>query len=283
MRLFRPSDLQNRLTQLQTHAKKKLSQNFLVDGNILQKIVNAASIEEEDLVLEIGPGPGALTQALLERGATVIAIEKDPIFAKALEDLGDQKSLHIICDDFLSFPLEDFLSSFPKGKEKIKVVANLPYQISTPILTKLLPLHEKIETITVMLQKEFAHRCVGKVGTNDYSSFSLFVQFFSDPSYRFTVEPTCFIPKPNVRSSVVQFRLRKPALETGQESFFQLTRSTFAQRRKMLRSTLKKEYSLDVIEKTLQNLGCLLTTRPEELSLSQFLQLHEDLVQSKGF
>lgn len=269
MRLYRSSELRAFLMELGLHAKKGLSQNFLIDGNILRKIIQAAHIHPQDHVIEIGPGPGALTEFLLEYGVKVTAIELDANFANALKRLQNESSdLTIFQQDFLEFPLEDFLS---KQDRKVKIVANLPYHISTPILTKLLPLHHLIESVTIMVQKEFAKRMTAAAGTKEYGSFSVFVAYYSQPNYCFTVEPTCFYPRPKVQSAVVHCKLKPPPLSSEEEAFFKLTRSAFQKKRKMLRSSLKDLYPVPLIDQALNEMGINLESRPEELSLEQFL------------
>lgn len=276
MKLHRASELRLFLKELGLDAKKGLSQNFLIDGNILKKIIKAAAIQPHDSVIEIGPGPGALTEFLLECGASVTAIELDPHFANALKRLQEEgQPLTVFHEDFLKFPLDDHLASATK---KSKVVANLPYHITTPILTKLLPMTAKIESVTIMVQKEFAKRMTASPGSADYGSFSLFAAFYSNPTYCFTVEPTCFYPRPKVQSAVVHCQLKTPPLGArAQEDFFTLTRSAFQKRRKMLRTSLKDLYPIKAIEQALCEISVSPQARPEELSLAQFLILFEKL------
>ena len=276
MKVYRPSDLQAFLREKGVHAKKGLSQNFLIDGNIIQKILDTASMTEKDFVIEIGSGPGALTQALLSRGAHVTAIEMDSAFAAALNRLQTlDHRLQVICEDILKFPLVDFLQKHP-GK-KFKVVANLPYHITTPILVMLLPLHPWIESLTIMVQKEFGDRLYGKVGTPEYSSLTLFLQFYATISKSFTVSPNCFYPKPNVHSAVLHCQLHPPLLDNNVETFFQLTRTAFGQRRKMLRASLKELYGSEKIERALVKIGHPITQRPEQLTIHEFILLYEAL------
>ena len=273
MKIYRPSELQAFLRELGIHAKSGLSQNFLIDGNIIEKIVQTADVGPEDFIIEIGPGPGALTEALLERGASVTAIEMDTVFADALKRLQtkDQR-LQVINADILKFPLADFL----QGK-KCKVVANLPYHITTPILVILLPLHQWVDSLTIMVQKEFADRMIAAEGTEGYSSFSVFLQFYSTIEDSFIVSPNCFFPRPKVHSSVVHCKLHPPLLKQNTEAFFQLTRTAFGQRRKMLRSSLKGLYGAMNIEHALLKIGHPITERPEELSIAEFISLFEIL------
>ncbi len=276
MKVYKPSDLQAFLREWDLHAKKGLSQNFLIDGNIVQKIVNTAEVCEQDFVIEIGPGPGALTQALLDTGAQVLAIELDPIFAKALDRLQTTDGrLEIIQEDILKFPLIDFLKK--RTGKKCKVVANLPYHITTPILTLLLPLFDLVQSLTIMVQKEFAERMAALKGTPEYSSFTVFLQFYSTTTKSFDVKPNSFYPRPKVHSSVVHCKLHPPLLENQEEHFFELTRTAFGQRRKMLRSSLKDLYSPEKVEQTLIKMGHPSTERPEELSIDEFLFLYKAL------
>lgn len=267
-KIFRPTELQAYLKERGLHARKGLSQNFLIDGNIIQKIVRTAEIAKEDHVLEIGPGPGALTQAILEQGAHLTAVEMDKEFAKDLERLQTQdKRLEVVCADILEFPIAEYL----KKRKKIKVVANLPYHITTPILTLLLPMYREIESLTIMVQKEFADRMSAEKKTADYSSFTVFLQFYARVTKRFDVSPSCFYPKPKVTSSVVHCELHPPLLKENSEGFFKLTRTAFGKRRKMLRASLKELYPVKRIEEALAKLNHPPTARPEELSIEEFI------------
>ncbi len=282
MKISNPKELQKFLNEHGLAAKKSASQNFLIDGNIVRKIILEAELSSNDLVIEIGPGPGALTQDLLETGCRVVAIEKDSDLAPLLKRFDEEeKQLIIINQDFLKFPLEDFLREHLLSGKKAKVVANLPYHITTPILEKLVFLHELISDIVVMVQKEVAVRFVAEVGSKDYSSFTLFLQFFSKTKYCFTIEPSCFSPKPSVQSAVVHLKLRAPPLKNS-EPFFQMTRTAFGKRRKMMRASLKELFPSANIESSLEKLGLNPQIRPEELSLDQFLKLYEILSSSSS-
>ena len=270
MKPYRASELREFLESLQVDAKKGLSQNFLIDGNILKKMMVAADIQEGDAVLEIGPGPGALTQCLLEKGVHVTAVEIDPLFAKALERLARPPgTLQIIAQDFLKLPLEPLLQKPPPSAQKWKVVTNLPYHITTPILTRLLPHHAHITSVTAMVQKEFAQRMVARPGSSEYGSFSLFTAFYSKARYCFTVPPTCFYPRPKVDSAVVHCTLHLPP-NVAEEVFFKITRTAFHTRRKMLKTSLKKLIPPAQLEAALRAMNLPITARPEELSLEQF-------------
>ena len=272
MPLYKPSDLRAFLEEIDASPKKSLSQNFLIDGNIIRKIVTLAGVQPGDTVLEIGPGPGVLTEELLLRGAHVLAVEKDRKFAKALTRLQtEDRRLTVIEGDILEQDLSSLL------KPKTKLVANLPYQITTPILTEFLPKKEFFESITVMVQKEVSARFLAKPGTKDYSSITVFVQFYSQPEYGFTVEPTCFYPPPRVKSAVVKFNLKDHPPVSTEEAFFAMTRRAFQQRRKMIRSSLRLIYDQASIDRGLEKIGKGLQVRPENLSLADFLILSQEI------
>ncbi len=267
MGLYKPSELKAFLAEIGAAPIKFLSQNFLIDGNIVRKIVKFADVKTGDSVLEIGPGPGVLTEELLAQGAKVIAVEKDRKFAPALHRLQTpDHRLDVFEQDVLEWSPEKHLGA------GTKLIANLPYNITTPILTHFLPLRELFQSVTVMLQREVAERLLAQPGSKAYGSLSVFVQFYSDPVKGFIVEPTCFYPAPKVQSAVVQLRLKTPPI-ADDERFFEMTRLAFGQRRKMVHTTLKKLYPLERIEEGLTQVGKGFKVRPEELSLADFLVL----------
>lgn len=279
MAVYQPSELRLFLNQLGIFPRKGLSQNFLIDGNIIRKIVKAAAVQSQEIVLEIGPGPGALTQALLETGAHVLAVEKDRILAQALERLQTpSQQLTVYSDDVMTFPVEERLSPFLGEGKKAKVVANLPYHLTTPILTQLVPLRALFSSLTIMVQEEVARRMTAQPGSSEYSSLTIFLRFYTEPHYAFTVSHNCFYPAPKVDSAVVVLKLREPPLAADEAaSFFQLTRTAFEHRRKMLRASLKTLFSPQLIEEGLIAIGQNPLARPEMLSLEQFLQLYHFL------
>ncbi len=262
MPLYRPSELSALTHSLGIRAKKSFSQHFLIDGNILEKMMCVADIEPGDEVLEIGPGPGALTEALLNKGARVVAIEKDRIFAKALRRLAPESQLTIIEGDALKMTL-------PHAPNK--VVANLPYKITTPLLERLLPRNGQFSTLTLMVQREVGLRLAATAGSRDYSSLSLFSRFYSKPSYCFSIKPASFSPPPKVTSCVVHFALTSRPIEPT--AFFSLTRTAFGQKRKMVRSSLKTLFDPSDIESALLQIGQIATARPQDLTLEQFAAL----------
>lgn len=270
MALYRPRELAALLGRLGAFAKKSLSQNFLIDGNILDKILAAAEIAPGDLVVEIGPGPGALTEALLARCSSVIAVEKDPLFIDHLKSLSGNLSLYEA--DILSFPIEEILQ-----RRKAKLVANLPYQITTPILQRFLPLKDCFSSLTLMVQKEFGQRLTAQKNESAYSSLTLFAQYYAESRFCFSVKPSSFTPRPSVDSCVVRLDLRESSPLVTQEAFFKVTRQAFGQRRKMLRRSLQDLFPLKKIEEALAFLGLPLDSRPEQLGFEQFQALADRL------
>jgi len=274
MPLYQPRELKRFLESIGVNPKKALSQNFLVDGNIIQKILKAADVKQGNLVLEIGPGPGALTEALLEAGAIVYAVEKDRVLSAALQRLepsGDR--LKVFHADILTMDLKHHLPAKP-----LKVIANLPYKITTPIITQLLPCREQFSELVVMVQDEVARRFCARPGTKEYGSITLFLRYYSDVSYAFQVVANCFYPPPKINSAVVRLLLKEaPPIEHDPAELFKVIRAAFEQRRKMLRSSLKKFYLPETVENALLDLKLPLTERPENLSLQQFIAFVQKL------
>lgn len=278
MPIYKPSELTTFLESLGISPRKGLSQNFLIDGNILRKIVHAAEVSTDDIVLEIGPGPGSLTELLLGAGATVIAVEKDVILAEALKRLDDKGKLQVHCSDIMEFPIREHFQKLLNGK-KAKVIANLPYHLTTPILALLAPLHDIFSTLTLMVQDEVGKRFTANPGTSDYSSFTVFLEFYSHPRYAFKVGRNCFYPPPRVDSAVVQLALKPPPENVDAVRFFEMTRRAFQQRRKMLKVSLKELYGSEEVMQALSALKIDPQARPEELSLAQFIDLQKKLPQ----
>jgi 16S rRNA (adenine1518-N6/adenine1519-N6)-dimethyltransferase len=271
MSIFKPKELLKFLEEIGASPKKGLSQNFLIDGNILKKIVQASGVQPGEVVVEIGPGPGALTEQLLEAGAIVIAVEKDRKLAEALTRFGPNR-LTVHCADVLEFDL-------PVDRP-VKVIGNLPYQITTPILAKFLPQRDKVESLTVMVQEEVARRMVAGPGSKTYGHLSLFLKFFSEPKYNFSVGRNCFYPPPKVDSAIVTLTLSETLPDVDEEPFWKMTRTAFQTRRKMLRRGLRDLYPSADVEAALKDLGLSVQSRPEDLSLDSFLGLFERLQHS---
>lgn len=249
------------LKSIDAAPRKSLSQNFLIDPNIGEKTIELAQVKEGDTVLEIGPGPGALTALLLKKGAKVIAVEMDRAFARSLSRL-QNGNLSVFETDFLKFPMHYLPASF-------KVVANLPYHITTPILEKLFA--SPFSSITIMVQKELAIRMQAKAGTKDFSSLSLYVQFHSKIHGSFNVSSQSFYPKPKVDSTVI----RLDAIPTALINPLPLIHQGFQQRRKMLTSSLK--CPKEKIKEALSSLGIRVDARAEMLNLEEWIQLTEKL------
>jgi 16S rRNA (adenine1518-N6/adenine1519-N6)-dimethyltransferase len=272
MPLYRVLELKEFLAKHNLHAKKGFSQNFLIDGNVLDKIVTAAKIEKNDTVLEIGPGPGALTEALLQRNAQVVAIEKDTSFAQLLprlsEDAPDRLIVHN--EDALHCSLDKLVP------QNTKVVANLPYQITAPLLGKLLPLYPLLQSVTVMVQKEVAERITATPGTKTFGHFSLFCQCFATLSYCFTVKNSCFLPAPKVDSAVVHCQLKPPPTKAIEE-FLQFSRIAFQHKRKTLKANLKFFYEKEMVDAFFEKENLAPTIRAEEIPLEDLLLLWEKI------
>jgi len=276
MSMSHPSELRNFLNSLGIHAKKSLSQNFLIDQNIINKIVATAEINPGDLVLEIGPGPGALTQVLLSSGAHVIAVEKDHVFAQELPRLSiSEDSLEVFNEDIMTCPLEEILKKRLKPGQKAKVVSNLPYHLTTPIVTRLVKMRDYFSHIIVMVQEEMGRRMTGTIGTKDYGSLSLFLNYYSKTQYAFKVSRNCFFPSPKVDSAIVALELCQAPQVSVEDEYFIFVRQAFQQRRKMLRASLKKIYPSDIITQSLNQLSLDPQSRPERLSIEQFISLFE--------
>ena len=257
--------------------QKKYGQNFLISAHVLEEIVNAAEISQEDLVLEIGPGIGTMTQYLCEAAGHVIAVEIDANLIPILSDtLGAYNNVEIINKDILKVDLEGLVKKWGKP---LKVVANLPYYITTPIIMGLLESRVPMESITVMVQKEVADRMQVGPGTKDYGALSLAVQYYAKPELVTTVPPECFMPRPKVGSAVIRLvRHEKPPVDVKDESLlFRLIRASFNQRRKTLVNGLANGGGLSLTKAELaaciEELGVPASVRGEALTLGQFAAL----------
>ena len=263
--------------------QKKFGQNFLIDTHVLDKIVKYSNITKDDMVLEIGPGIGTMTQYLCENARKVVAVEIDEYLIPILGDtLKAYDNVEVINNDILKLDLNKLVQEKNDGK-RIKVVANLPYYITTPIIMELLEKHVPVDCITVMVQKEVAERMQAGPRSKDYGALSLAVQYYSKPEVVANVPPNCFIPRPNVASSVIKLDLyEEPEVKVNnEEHLFKLIRASFNQRRKTLANGIKNfqglNYSREEVVSALNNLGIREDVRGEALSLQEFAALSDEL------
>ncbi|WP_026665391.1 16S rRNA (adenine(1518)-N(6)/adenine(1519)-N(6))-dimethyltransferase RsmA [Butyrivibrio sp. FC2001] len=258
--------------------QKKFGQNFLIDDSVLSRTVEAAGVTKEDTVLEIGPGIGTMTQYIAESAGKVIAVEIDRMLIPILADtLSDYDNVKVINEDILKVDIEKIVQEENGGKP-IKVVANLPYYITTPILMRLLESELPIESITVMVQKEVADRMAEKPGSKDYGALSLAIQYYTEPSMVQIVPPSCFIPQPGVDSAVIHLKCHKnPPVETKDSKFlFSVIRAAFSQRRKTLANGVTNGnlgISREQVVSALEKLSINPSIRGEKLSLQEFADI----------
>lgn len=273
---------QNTIAVLQKYNfnfQKKFGQNFLIDTNVLDKIISSAQITKDDCVLEIGPGIGTMTQYLAENAGEVIAVEIDKALIPILQDtLSEYDNVTVINDDILKVDINKIVEEKNNGKP-IKVVANLPYYITTPIIMGLFESHVPLKSITIMVQKEVADRMQVGPGTKDYGALSLAVQYYAKPEIVANVPPNCFIPRPNVGSAVIRLtRYEEPPVHAEDEQkMFAIIRASFNQRRKTLVNGLGNAPGLNLskehVAEVLSEMGLSATVRGETLTLEQFATL----------
>ncbi|HIT61740.1 MAG TPA: 16S rRNA (adenine(1518)-N(6)/adenine(1519)-N(6))-dimethyltransferase RsmA [Candidatus Fimousia stercorigallinarum] len=261
--------------------QKKYGQNFLIDAHVLDKIIDAAEIGPDDFVLEIGPGIGTLTQYLAESAREVTAVEIDSHLIPILEEtLQDYDNVTVLNEDILKVDMAELARQKNKGKP-IKVVANLPYYITTPIIMGLFESHVPIDNITVMVQKEVAERMQVGPGTKDYGALSLAVQYYAKPYLAANVPPNCFIPRPKVGSAVIRLtKYQEPPVQVKDERLmFRLIRASFNQRRKTLQNSLSNSPELNITKaqtaEALEKMGLPAAVRGEKLTLEQFARLSD--------
>jgi 16S rRNA (adenine1518-N6/adenine1519-N6)-dimethyltransferase len=273
----------NTVEVLQKHNfnfQKKFGQNFLIDTNILESIIEAADVNKEDCVLEIGPGIGTMTQYLCENAREVVAVEIDKKLIPILETdtLSSYDNVTIINEDILKVDINKIVQEKNNGKP-IKVVANLPYYITTPIIMGLFESHVPLESITIMVQKEVASRMQEGPGTKDYGALSLAVQYYANPKIMLNVPASCFMPRPNVDSAVIRLtrHTNPPVTVSDEKLMFDIIRASFNQRRKTLVNGLHNASELNVtkdqVVNALHNMNLPETIRGEALTLAQFAEL----------
>ena len=260
---------------------KRLGENYLIDGNVKNKIMGSAGIDKDDIILEIGPGFGALTVDLASTGAKVFAVEKDRKACEILKEIvnGDLKDLKIFNGDILEFSIEDKISP----AKRLKVFGNLPYYITTPILEYLISNRRFITLMLIVVQKEVADRVLAVAGSEDYGSLSCFIQYHCKVSYLHTIKRTSFYPVPEVDSSLLKLEvLNKPSVKVGDERLlFKIIRGAFNQRRKTILNSLSRTEVLDLpkerLLQVLEKNGIDPLSRPEDLSLEAFARLTNTL------
>lgn len=272
------------LKKYQFNFQKKFGQNFLIDPHVLEKIVSAADISKEDTVLEIGPGIGTMTQYLCEAAKNVIAVEIDSHLIPILNDtLSEYDNVTVIHSDVLKLNLSELLAPY----KRVKVVANLPYYITTPIIMELLEKNLPLVSITVMVQKEVADRMQAAPGTKEYGALSMAVQYYTKPYLAANVPPNCFMPRPAVGSAVICLTRHEepPVAVKDPKHMFLLIRASFNQRRKTLSNGIKNfgglSYSREQVEQALKACGMDKNIRGEKLSLEEFAQLSDCLMEMK--
>lgn len=267
--------------------KKSLGQNFLIDTNILHNIVESAELNQDKAVMEIGPGIGALTEQLCRAAGRVTAVEIDQRLLPILADtLSPYPNVSVVHGDVLELDLHKVFREQFAGYDKVSIVANLPYYVTTPILMKLLEERLPIENIVVMIQKEVAERIAAKPGSKDYGSLSVAAQFYAEASVEMIVPASVFVPKPNVDSAVIKLAIRqKPVVDVLDEAmFFRVVRASFAQRRKTLLNNLlnnlfRKDQKEAVIQ-LLETIGIDPVRRGETLSLDEYAKLANEVVRT---
>ena len=261
--------------------QKKFGQNFLIDERVLEKIISAAEVNKDDFVLEIGPGIGTMTQYLAENAREVMAVEIDKNLIPILSDtLSAYDNVSILNADILKVDIAKIVEEKNGGKP-VKVVANLPYYITTPIIMGLFESHVPIDSITVMVQKEVADRMQTGPGSKDYGALSLAVQYYAKPEIVANVPPNCFMPRPKVGSAVIRLTRHQnpPVTAKDEKLMFRIIRASFNQRRKTLANGLKNSqelnYTKEQVESAITECGLPLNIRGEALTLEQFAKLSD--------
>ena len=273
---YSPIKMKELLNKYGFNLKKMYGQNFIIDENIINNIINVSKIDKETLVIEIGPGAGSLTYKLSEKAKNVICYEIDTTLKEVLnETLKEKDNVEIIYQDFLK---ADVLKKLKKYKyKKLYVVANLPYYVTTPIIVKIIEDNIQVDKMVVMVQKEVGDRFRAQPGSKDYGSLSIFLNYYFDIKKVLDISKNVFIPKPNVDSIVVEFSRKKDLKYLkDKELFFKLIRDSFTQKRKTLRNNLK-EYNLKIIEDVLKKYNYNLSVRAEQLDIDIFIEIANNI------
>ncbi len=267
--------------------KKNFGQNFLVDERVLEKIINTANIDKDDLIIEVGPGIGTLTQAMAKKAGKVISVEIDKTLVPILEELlEDYDNIEIINEDILKVDINSLIEKH-KGMN-VKMVANLPYNITTPIIMNILEKHIQMDSLTVMIQKEVAYRMNAKPSTKDYGSLSLVTQYYCEPYLAANVPQNCFMPRPNVDSAVIKLNiLDTPPVKVCDEEFmFAFIKAAFSQRRKTLVNCIASNAIVNIskeeIGNILKDLGYDEKVRGESLGLNDYAKLSDEFIKYRN-
>lgn len=279
-RLYSPSYVKRILKQHGFRFSKSLGQNFLIDGNIVRSIVEKAEVGEEDYVLEIGPGIGTLTEELALRAKKVVAVEIDKKLIPILEQsIGKYENVEIINEDILEVDLGRLIEEKFQGKS-VKVVANLPYYVTTPIVARLIEENLNIESIVVMVQKEVAERMAAPPGSKTYGSLSVLIDYFTKPEIVLSVPRTVFMPQPKIASAVIKLDLKKDLEDIDSDKLFKVVRASFSKRRKTVLNALSS-YGFDIdkdrVRECLEKAGIDPSERAERLSTEDFIKISKSL------
>jgi len=261
------------MMRYKVYPRKRLGQNFLRDANIVNKIISSCGLKKEDIVLEIGPGSGALTEKICKAAEKVYAVEIDRYLCQILNSsLSACKNLEILNSDFLKINLQKF-------KKNFKIIGNLPFYITSPIISHIIGQREFLDSVFITVQKELAQRIIAKPGNKQYGAFSCFVQFYTKPKILFDIKRGCFWPRPEVDASFMHLKVRsRPAVEVeDEELFLRLIRTAFNQRRKTILNSLAKIVSKDKLLLLLNDLNINATSRAENLSLGDFARIEKGI------
>lgn len=279
-RLYSPSYVKELLEKYGFKFSKSLGQNFLIDGNIVRKIVEEAGVDKDTNVLEIGPGIGTLTEELAINAKNVVAVELDKKLLPILDEtLDSYDNVEIIHGDILEVDIDKIIEEKLEGGP-IKIVANLPYYVTTPIIGRLLEDELNIESISVMVQKEVAERMIAPPGSKTYGSLSVFVGFYTDAEIIVKVPNTVFMPKPKIDSAVIRLNIKKELPDIDREKFFKVVKAAFSKRRKTILNSLSSygfDIEKDIIRKALEDSGIKVSERAENISIKEFMKLSASL------
>ncbi len=279
-RLYSPKYVKEILERYGFKFSKSLGQNFLIDGNIVRKIVDEGDITSEDYIIEIGPGMGTLTEELALRAKKVVAIEIDDTLLPILDEtLGKYDNVEVIHGDVLKIDIEKLIEENLNGGP-VKVVANLPYYVTTPIIAKLIEDNLNLESIIVMVQKEVAERMEAGPGGKEYGSLSVFVNFYSKPEIVVKVPKTVFMPQPKIDSAVIKLEIKKELPDVDKDKFFKIVKAAFSKRRKTILNSLSTygfNIEKETIKEALEKLNINVDTRAENLSVEDFIKISKTL------